>query len=227
TVAATQTRGTSYSVEKSVTFSTGSMEDAVIFSTIPYDRYTYTIVSDPHPELVGQTTTISVPREPVTLMVERSFYNEHVAPGATKIDESVFKHTIGDRTTYPSAANKDQLLSLYHGLQSKEVTVGQGTGNIGVGLDVSSEISAGQELELGYEMSVSLTAGGVMGGFKVGASTSDNLTVVSGKSTSYAGSVGAIDAAHFAQNQYDFGLFTYPYETGSGAQFEVLNYWVK
>ncbi|HEY0469748.1 MAG TPA: VCBS repeat-containing protein, partial [Polyangiaceae bacterium] len=73
TVAATATRGTSYSLEKSVTFTTGSMEDGVVFTTIPYDRYTYTIISDPRPELVGQTTTISVPREPVTLMVERSF----------------------------------------------------------------------------------------------------------------------------------------------------------
>ena len=84
---------------RSITFTTGSMEDAVVFTTLPYDRYTYTIVSDPHPELVGQTMTISIPREPITLMVERSFYNEHVAPGAIKIDDSVFKHAIGDRTT--------------------------------------------------------------------------------------------------------------------------------
>jgi len=118
-------------------------------------------------------------------------------------------------------------LSLYKGIHSDEVSVAQGTGQIGVGLNVSNEISTGQELELGYEMSVSLTAGGVMGGFKVGASTASNLTVVSGKSTSYSGSVGAIDAAHFAQNQYKFGLFTYPFKAGNGAQFEVLNYWVK
>jgi len=227
TVAATATRGTSYSLEKSVTFTTGSMEDGVVFTTIPYDRYTYTIVSDPHPELVGQTVTISMPREPVTLMVERSFYNEHVSEGSTKVDDAVFKHTIGERATYPTPSSRDQLLSLYKGIHSDEVTVGQGTGQIGVGLDVSNEISSGQELELGYEMSVSLTAGGVMGGFKVGASAASNLTVVSGKSTSYSGSVGAIDAAHFAQNQYNFGLFTYPYKAPSGAQFEVLNYWVK
>jgi len=227
TLAATATRGTSYSLEKSVTFTTGSMEDAVVFTTIPYDRYTYTIISDPHPELVGQTTTISVPREPITLMVERSFYNEHVVAGAAKIDDAVFQHTIGDRKTYPTPSNRDQLLSLYKGISSNEVTVGQGTGQIGVGLNVSSEISSGQELELGYEMSVKLTAGGVMGGFTVGASAASNLTVVSGKSTSYSGSVGAIDAAHFAQNQYNFGLFTYPYKTSSGVEFEVLNYWVK
>jgi len=226
-VAATATRGTSYSLEKSITFTTGSMEDAVVFTTIPYDRYTYTIVSDPHPELVGQTTTISVPREPVTLMVERSFYNEHVSAGSTKIDDSVFEHTIGERATYPTASKRDQLLSLYKGIHSDEVTVGQGTGNVNVGLNVTNEISSGNELELSYEMSVKMTAGGVMGGFTVGASSAANLTVVSGKSTSYAGSVGAIDAAHFAKNQYNFGLFTYPYKTGSGSQFEVLNYWVK
>jgi hypothetical protein len=227
TVAATATRGSSYSLEKSVTYTTGSMEDAVVFTTIPYDRYTYTIVSDPHPELIGHTTTISVPREPITLMVERSFYNEHVSADATKIDDAVFTHTIGERKTYPTPGERDQLLSLYKGIHSDEKTVGQGAGNIGVGLNVSNEISSGSELELGYEMSVKMTAGGVMGSFKVGASTSANLTVVSGRSTSYSGMVGAIDAAHFAQNQYNFGLFTYPYKNGSGVAFEVLNYWVK
>jgi len=227
TVAATRTRGTAYSVEKSVTFSTGSMEDAVVFTTIPYDRYSYKIISDPHPELIGSMTTISVPREPITLMVERSFYNAHVAPGSIEIDDTVFQHTVGERASYPSPATKQQLLARYGGIESKQVSVGQGTGQIGVGLEVANEISSGQALELGYEMSISLTAGGVMGGFKVGGSVSDNLTVVSGKSTSYQGSVGAIDAAHFAQNQYDFGLFTYPYKAPSGVQFEVLNYWVK
>jgi len=48
------------------------------------NRYTYTIISDPHPEIVGKTTTISVPREPVTLMVERSFYNSRIA---TRFDQ--------------------------------------------------------------------------------------------------------------------------------------------
>jgi len=227
TVAATATRGSSYSLEKSITFTTGSMEDSVVFTTIPYDRYTYTIISDPHPELIGTTATISVPREPVTFMVERTFYNEHVSPGSIKIDDEVFGHTIGERATYPNPAKRDQLLSLYKGIYSNEVTVGQGGGQIGVGLNVSNEISSGQELELSYEMSVKLTAGGVMGGFKVGAGTGSNLTVVSGKSTSYSGTVGSIDGAHLAKNQYNFGLFTYPFKTASGVQFEVLNYWVK
>lgn len=185
------------------------------------------IISDPHQELIGSTTTISVPREPITLMVERSFYNAHVAPGAIKIDGAVFQHSVGEVASYPKLADKKALLGQYGGIESDEKTSGQGKGQVQVGLSVSNEISSGSELELGYEVSVSLTAGGVMGGFKVGGSVSDNLIVVSGKSTSYSGTVGAIDATHFAQNQYNFGLFTYPYHAPSGAQFEALNYWVK
>jgi hypothetical protein len=66
-----------------------------------------------------------------------------------------------------------------------------------------------------------------MGGFSVGAGTSSSLTVSSGSTTFYSGTVGGIDAAHFAQDQYLFGLFTYPYETADGRQFQVVNYWVE
>ena len=49
-----------------------------------------------------------------------------------------------------------------------------------------------------------------------------------GEGSAYEGSVGSIDAANFAAQQYRFGLFTYlQADPASGREFEVVNYWVE
>lgn len=78
TLTASVSAGTAYTVEKSRTFTTGSLEDGVVFTTIPYDRYTYTILSHPDPTLVGGTIVVSLPREPIILKVDREFYNASI-----------------------------------------------------------------------------------------------------------------------------------------------------
>jgi hypothetical protein len=227
TIASTHTESHGYTVEKSVTFTTGAMEDAVVFTTVPYDRYVYTVLSHPDPEMVGHTMTVNVPREPLTLMVERDFYNEHVVEGSPKIDAEIFQHRPGDVASYPSLADKNALIRLFGGLDNGPMSTDQGTGEKTLGIDVGSAYATGSELAIGFEFGAKLTFGGVMAGFTVGAETSDSLTVTSGSSTSYSGTVGAIDAGHFADEQYSFGLFTYPYETPSGRKFQVVNYWVE
>ena len=70
--------------------------------------------------------------------------------------------------------------------------------------------------------------GTILAGFSVGASVGSSLTVTSGADTSYTGSIGSIDAADFAGNQYSFGLFTYVQrDPTTGQEFEVMNYWVE
>lgn len=223
TLATTSTKGSTYTLEKSVTYTTGAMEDAVVFTTVPYDSYVYRIISHSEPALVGETITINAPREPLTLMVERSFYNQNIATGSLKIDDSVFRHAIGDIASYPTRAD---VVARGTSIQSAERSVTQ-TGEVEVGLDVGTERSETQSLALGYEMNVKLTAGGIMGGFSVGTEAESSLSVAHGKSTSYAGRIGAIDAEHFADNQYSFGLFTYKQRAPNGQEFEVLNYWVR
>ncbi|HEY3500376.1 MAG TPA: VCBS repeat-containing protein, partial [Polyangiaceae bacterium] len=222
TFATTNTESTSASVEKSVTYTTGAMQDAVVFTTIPYDSYVYEIVSHSEPALVGETITINAPRQPLTLMVERSFYNERVAPGALRIDDGVFGHTVGAPSSYLKSAD---VLAMSGVLQSPSRSVTQ-TGSVEVGLNVGTENTQSSALALGFEMSLTLTAGGVMAGFSVGAEVERNLSVTHGKSTSYAGSIGAIDSEHFADNLYTFGLFTYKHRAANGQEFEVINYWV-
>ena len=44
TVEVSLVTGAAYTIEKAVIFTTGLLEDSVVFTTISYDQYTYTIV---------------------------------------------------------------------------------------------------------------------------------------------------------------------------------------
>ena len=62
----------------------------------------------------------------------------------------------------------------------------------------------------------------------VGSSVTDTLIVTSAKSSTYTGTVGNIDAKHFQDNQFNFGMFTYVYsDAATRQQFEVINYWIE
>lgn len=229
TVAATRVTSESYALSKTILFTSGANEDTVVFTTVPLDQYTYTILSHPDPELVGETLTINLPRDPITLQAERSFYNDAVMAGSLKIDERIFRHTIGDPLSYPTPGEKNLILGSGRALSVGPVSVGQGTGETQVTLEVAEAFSEGGTLELGYEISLEVTTGGAIGGVTVGGSASDTFSVTSGVSTTYTGSVGAIeDPASFSANQYAFGLFTYVYrDPVTQREFEVLNYWVE
>jgi len=101
-----------YQLVKSVTFTTGPLEDTVVFTSVPYDKYTYRILDHPDPAQVGQRIAYFVPREPVTLQVERGFYDEHIVQDATRVGSNVFTHRIGDPSSYPTAADRDPYVSI-------------------------------------------------------------------------------------------------------------------
>lgn len=226
TVTASLSAGLAYTVEKSQVFTAGPLEDAVVFTTIPYDRYTYEIVSHPDPELVGGVVEVSLPREPVILKVERSFYNDNVVGGNVSIGENVFDHTVGDVWTYPSASRKDALLGTYGGLENGPIGVGAGNGSSGLTIDVANEVSLGGTLGIEVERSVEVTGGRVMAGFSVGYGLEASLTVTSGTSTTYSVQVGDISSDRFADNQYSYGIFTYV-QGLEDQEFEVVNFWVE
>jgi hypothetical protein len=229
TLTASLSAGIAYTVEKSRTFTTGPLEDGVVFTTIPYDRYVYTITSHPDPDLVGGTVIVSLPREPIILKVERDFFNANVVDSDIQIDSDIFDHTPGDLSSYPSSSRKNQLLGQYGGLENGPISVGQGSGSSGLAIDVQTEVSAGGSLGISYEKSVEVTgqvAGQeAMAGFSVGYGAEASLTITSGNQTSYSAEVGDLDAANFAANQYSYGIFTYVQELGE-QEFEVINFWV-
>lgn len=226
TFSASISAGVAYTVEKSRVFSTGPLEDGVVFTTIPYDRYTYKILSHPDPELIGGEVVVSLPREPIMLKAERGFYNANIVDTSIPIGSNVFSHTVGDVQSYPSEGEKNSLLTQYDGLENGPISVGQGSGSDGLGIDVSTAISAGASLGIEIEKSVDVTAGPALAGFSVGYGVSASLTVTSGSSTSYSVTVGDLDAASFADNQYSYGMFTYV-QTVEDQEFEVINFWVE
>jgi hypothetical protein len=227
-VAGTRTQGRAYELSRTILFTSAPDEDLVVFTTVPVDQYTFTILSHPDPQLVGQKVIVNYPRTPVTLQAEREFFNRTVPNNAVKIDASVFRHAIGDVSSYPTAAEKNARLGSQSGLFVGPVGVGQGGGSTEVTLQVGSSVSSGGALAVGYERDMEATAGGVLVGVSVGVESENTWRITSGNSTTYTGVVGAIDAANFAANRYSFGLFTYVHRDGrTGQQFQVLNYWVE
>ena len=228
TVAASRVTSESYELSRTILFTSGPAEDLVVVTTIPLDVYEYTLLSHPDPEMVGRPIVVSLPRDPITLQVDRDYFNRSLQDGVARVDHDVFVHTIGDISSYSSKARKDQLLALHDGLDVGPVSVGQGAGSTSVSMEVAEEITEGQSLEVSFETEVEATVGTILGGFTVGTSVGNSLSITAGESTSYTGTVGAIDEDHFAEERFDFGLFTYVYtDPLTGREFEVLDYWVE
>ena len=223
---ATEVQGTAYTLTQRVEHTTGPIEDGVLFTTIPIDQYTYTIVSHPNPELVGGEVVVSLPREPITVLTRREFYNAAILADAFHVDERVFEHVAGDPTSYPNRGEQATLLSQYEGIQSREVDVGEGGGSVSVGVSVYEEISSGSSYSWNASVDVKATAGVVVTGMSIGYGEGKTITLSSGSETSYTGTVANLDEENFTANPYSFGLFSYVYSDPGGQQFEVLNYWV-
>jgi hypothetical protein len=219
---------TAYTLKKTVTRETGALEDSVILTSVPMDVYFYTVLSHPDANLVGQTVQVRLPREMITTMVTRDFYNQVISEGGPKIDEQVFQHTEGDPQSYPDRFEKGQLLSRYDGLQSAEFTTGQGLGQTIATISEFTSTTNGNSYEFEASLDVQATTGVVMGGFNIGKGSDKAIEVTRGTENIYQGSVGNISATAFQQGlDYNWGLFSYFYQdSASGQTFEVLNYWV-
>jgi hypothetical protein len=220
---------TSYELTKTVVYTSGPLEDTVIFTSIPYDLFTYTVKSHPDPTQIGKQVVVSLPRSPVELHVERSFYNANVAQhGGFMVDERVFGHTAGQPHSYPSAARKDALLDEFAGVEAGPVAVGGGAGEAGLEIQVVKESSLGQSYGVEAELEVQATAGWAIGGFSIGGGYGFTLQHSHGTELTYGGGVGHMPADKLAEHGYRWGLFTYVRDQGDGEQqFEVINYWVE
>jgi hypothetical protein len=227
--AARQYTSSAYTVTTSVMRETGPIEDSVIFTTIPLDVYTYTILAHPNPELVGGRIEVRLPRAPITILAEREFYNAHVTADAFQVGPEVFAHTPGEPATYRDAAGKDGLLARHTGLDSDQVDVGQGSGQTLVTISELTETSTGNAFEVEATLDVRTTGGGVVSGFSIGGGLDVDLSITRGTETIYQGSVGNVATEHFPAEAYRFGLFAYVFaDPAATAQtFEVIDYWVE
>ncbi|MFW2388325.1 MAG: hypothetical protein ACN4G0_08310 [Polyangiales bacterium] len=219
--------GDAYTLTTQVVRETGVLEDSVIFSTVPFDVYTYRILSHPNPELIGGEVQVRLPRSPITIMATREFYNENIAEDGIPIDERIFEHTAGDPLSYPTVAEKDQLLRTYDGLESDQVDVGQGSGFTQVQISEFNETIDGKEYSFEATLDLKATKGGIVGGLSIGGGAGFDISTRRGEETIYQGTVANVAAANFPQDAFSFGLFAYIVDDSANPQpFEVLNYWV-
>ena len=255
--AASFVKSQSYELTKSASYTTGPMEDSVVFSSVPLDTYMYRVIVHPDQSRVGTEILIGLPRTPVVRLTERTFYNAHLPAGAPTIGANVFQHTPGSIDSYPDPARKEQILverrsqvernrvdrgiggrlanlpvfdriPALTGLQSESPGVGQGSGSTAVSLELNQGNGNGRALELGIEFESFTTVVGIKFDVNFGFSSTWSFKLSHGEGTIYEGSVGSIDAANFAAQQYRFGLFTYlQADPDTGREFEVINYWVE
>jgi len=239
----------SYELTRSLSFTTGPLEDSVVFTAVPIDRYSYETITSTDPAELGVRYSIDLPRSVIQLIAERNFYNANIQPDALHIDERVFTHVPGRVSSYPTASEKDAtllrersrlsdarytlfdpLLSMFDpvealgGMETGPISVGQGSGATELGLEYVETYGQGNALELAFEFE-SETAYGALVGWSVGLAGERTLSISHGDSTTYAGTIGSIDSAHFADNRYEFGLFVY-LQALDGQEFEVVNFWV-
>lgn len=219
-----------YELSKTITYTTGAMEDTVVATVIPYDQYTYTILSHPvYPDLVGKGMVISLPRSPRTMQINRDFYNNALVGDGVRIDTSVFQHTIGDVSSYPSRSNMLSILNSYNGKSIGPVDVGASSGNTNVTLSESIVAGFTTTIGISYETTVKATGGKVMSGFSVGSNTEASLGFSVGRSVIFSGTVGEMPADTFdIEKAYSYGLFAYKQSANAQDKaFQVINYWVE
>jgi|GEM_PF-1099852 len=237
-----------YELEQTIEYTTGPMEDTVVFTTLPIDQYTYSILSHPDPDMIGEEIVVNLPRTPVTLQVERTFYNANTPSDAFKVEANVFDHIPGDASSYPTEAEADVLIEtgglarlgplgelvdaagnalgpiaerlLGRGLKSsRSVAVGATNGG-----ESSIEIAFTESTdyragaEIDYELSAETTVPGATVGGSVGGSVDAGLSWGTSTSTIYRGSVGDIAPGDFASNRFSYGLFTYIYNYGDATR---------
>lgn len=234
-----KTSGTGYETTYTNTFETAG-RDAVVFTSFPYDAYDYTIVASYDSDLLGETFTVMLPRQPVTRIVSATYYDDRVPEGSFKIGQ-LFRHTAGDVDSYMSRDDmvllKGRVNTHLYGpaqfLDTDRKTVGQGVTSTSVSIELSQEKYYTEAVGFEVSHTVSTVGAGPMTGFTIGEGESNSVTISSGESTVVAGTVPSIRVDDLTRPEavYDFGMFTYMHRAGNpsapdGQLFQVVNFWV-
>jgi hypothetical protein len=242
-----ETRTTSYTRTYTKTFITGPLEDAVVFTSIPIDRYTYVLVScnsevNPvvqcEPDQVDEYVfNVDLPREPRTLKTKVNTYNALVpADKAIRIDSNILSHVAGDPSSYKTTAEKDDLVNppgVTNPCCESEISSTGNSGPTEVQIEIGIEESTANSYEINYGFDFEATAGGVLTGFSVGFAEGESLQMSIGQSTIFTGTVDDHDVPNWLDYSFDWGLFSYvrqaevPGVNGDRRfqQFQVLDYW--
>lgn len=101
----THTSETSRTTTFTVEYGEGIGADGVLYSTMPYDRYTYTIRSSLDPNAVGQRFYIDVPQQAQIKLVDRDYFNNVVNAGSFQVTDHLLKDNPYDLKSYPKCTD--------------------------------------------------------------------------------------------------------------------------
>lgn len=224
------------SIGKSITYSCAGGEDRVIFTSIPIDVYSYTVLESPVPGDVGKTMTIEIPRNYSIYTVDKDFFNQN-SGALPDIGSAVLPHTLGSPGSYPNGNDKSELLTKYIGYSSQSaLPVGQynpASGTSGGVTTLEIEVEEAEEasvsVDLGYEVSIGAGAGGVTVSANLGFNVGYRYTMSTTEGTAFGGTIGNLPTSYYNSTSYLYsqGLFVYAYEDPDSMQtYWVVNYWV-
>jgi hypothetical protein len=211
-------------------YTTSVGENKVVFTSIPFDVYYYTILSSPVSSQIGETVSINVPRTPGRYHQETGYYNSHRFGDAIAIDSTIMEHTKGKPFTYANETDKEDK-RIEHGniglFSDHYLQVGTGSGSSTISLeDLTGETSTFE-----YDLDVTVEAEAKAGGITYGTSAgygygySYSSSVISG--TYIQGQVPDIPPARYDSSKaFRWGLMSYP-QTSQGQKFTIVTYWVQ
>jgi len=110
----TQTNSNTELITMAREFNGDSDGDTIIYQTVKFDVYNYTVTSHPDKKAIGSYTLIEVPRRDWWYKEYVEYYNE--IPYIQKhpeyqIGKDIFKHQVGKPWTYPTVAEADDIMA--------------------------------------------------------------------------------------------------------------------
>jgi hypothetical protein len=236
TVTSSMTWGSSYSTEITETwaYDTGVGEDKVVFTSIPFDTYYYTVISAPAGQPIGggkflspgDTMVVSVPRKPGTYNTTVAAYNANNGDGY----DITLKHTLGTPFSYYTHAEISALkiAAGSRGLFTTTTEMRVGNTNTGSTSKSVEQVTTEEKIE-SYDLEASVEAEVVAGGILVGASAAYNTGYETTNSISsgifISGTVPDVPLAQSSYEQFRWGLLMFPVEE-QNQKFNVVTYWV-
>ncbi len=249
----THTSETSVETTIEVDYVQGYSDDGVIFSTMPYTRFVYTITSSLDENSIGKTVYIDVPMSPQIMLVDREIFNNVVNLGSYQITDDLLSHAAGDLRTYPpyseypaETVTSEDPIDLYNGVAVYSTiepityapqTSGQspplssyGSAGSNAGMSISRTWTEMEQWEqnLTQDFAAEVNVSGFVAGVNLGWSVGGYQTTTMSNGISFSSSVGSIINSAYT---YLFRLYAYKQtltdEEGNVYQsFYVANYGV-
>lgn len=219
--------GSEQSMSYSHSYSVQAGQNTVLYSCVPFDVYSYKVLSAPDSSTVGTTETVDYPRTPQIIQMDQAAFN--ALPGnKLNVGTAVMSQTLGIPKTYPTLTAIHDTCNASGGMYDPTgMTAPYGPGNTNTD-SITSESSnsttfaGGLKVEASSDNSVAF----VVFGASVGLSTdySSNTTISS--STQISGTVSSIMSS---DSPFQYGIAGYNY-TNTAIQpspFMVVTYWVQ